>query len=146
MANAADGRDKMIAALQELVIPVLRNGGFVGRFPHFRRVRSASVDLLTFQFDKWGGGFVVEVGSLHPAQADLLDLATPLEKLRAVNLPFENRIRLNPSSTDDPSKDWFRYDQLIYLGNVYRAQAKRVLALLKAQAEPWWTERCQPND
>lgn len=67
MAKTADGRDKMIAALQELVIPVLRQGGFVGRFPHFRRVRSECMDLLTFQFDKWGGGFVVEVGTLQPA-------------------------------------------------------------------------------
>ena len=54
-------REKIDAALKEHVVPVLRSMGFKGSFPHFRRNTGQQIDLLTFQFDKHGGGFVVEV-------------------------------------------------------------------------------------
>src|SRR5260221_9174049 len=59
-------REAMDAALKELVIPVLRANGFKGSLPHFRRVTPQAIDLLTFQFDKWGGGFVVEISKCSP--------------------------------------------------------------------------------
>ena len=39
----SDSRDQMIAALREVVIPVLRDMGFSGSFPHFRRVRESQI-------------------------------------------------------------------------------------------------------
>lgn len=48
-------------ALKAVVVPALRLRGFMGTFPHFRRIGECGIDLLTFQFDKWGGGFVVEI-------------------------------------------------------------------------------------
>jgi hypothetical protein len=56
-------RDRMIAALTEHVIPVLRDRGFSGSFPNFRRLTADSVHLLTFLFSKYGGSVMVEVGS-----------------------------------------------------------------------------------
>src|SRR5262245_34082606 len=53
-------RDQMIAALRDVVVPVLRDMGFSGSFPHFRRIRESQIDLLTFQFNRYGGSFVVE--------------------------------------------------------------------------------------
>jgi hypothetical protein len=47
-------RDKMIAALQKCVVPVLRTEGFRGTFPDFRRLTENAIHLLTFQFNKWG--------------------------------------------------------------------------------------------
>jgi Domain of unknown function (DUF4304) len=52
-------RQLMEQALKAYVVPVLREHGFAGSLPHFRRLRSDCVDLLTFQFDKNGGGFVI---------------------------------------------------------------------------------------
>ena len=54
-------RKEMIVALNSIVVPVLRHRGFTGSFPHFRRLGTKQIDLITFQFDKWGGGFVVEL-------------------------------------------------------------------------------------
>jgi hypothetical protein len=51
----------MIAALQQIVVPVLREHGFSGSIPHFRRFTSSKIHTLTFQFNKWGGSFVVEI-------------------------------------------------------------------------------------
>jgi hypothetical protein len=55
-------RNKMVAALKAEVVPQLRKNGFSGSFPHFRRIGPTKTDCVTFQFDKWGGGFVVEIG------------------------------------------------------------------------------------
>jgi hypothetical protein len=56
-------RDQMIATLKEYVLPVLKARGYKGSFPHFRRPTDFAIHLLNFQFDKWGGGFVVEIAS-----------------------------------------------------------------------------------
>ena len=57
----SEARDKMIAALKEIVVPTLRDMGFRGSFPHFRRQRDEQIDILAFQFSQWGGSFVVEI-------------------------------------------------------------------------------------
>ncbi len=57
----SSSRSEMQQSLKERVIPVLREKGFKGYFPHFRRIVGGQVHLLTFQFDKWGGGFVIEI-------------------------------------------------------------------------------------
>ena len=55
-----NSRDQMIAALREIVVPVLRDMGLRGSFPHFRRFRDTRIDLLTFQFNRYGGSLVGE--------------------------------------------------------------------------------------
>jgi uncharacterized protein DUF4304 len=60
----SESRDKMIDALRRVIVPTLRNMGFTGSFPHFRRIRETRIDLLTFQFNRSGGSFVVEVALL----------------------------------------------------------------------------------
>ena len=62
----SDERTRMIETLNEHVVPVLRERGFKGSFPHFRRPTERGIHLLTFQFDKWGGGFAVEVAACPP--------------------------------------------------------------------------------
>jgi len=41
-------REKMNKALRTIVVPKLRKLGFVGQFPHFRRVRNDRAELLVF--------------------------------------------------------------------------------------------------
>ena len=43
----------MISALKAIVVTTLRDTGFSGSFPHFRRRRGEQLDLLTFQFSQW---------------------------------------------------------------------------------------------
>ena len=54
-------RQKMNSALREKVIPLLREKGFKGSLPHLRRITESDIHLLTFQFDRYGGGFVIEI-------------------------------------------------------------------------------------
>lgn len=53
-------RQAMNRALQREVVPELRRRGFQGSLPHFRRTGDV-IDLLTFQFDRHGGSFVIEI-------------------------------------------------------------------------------------
>lgn len=56
-------RDKMIKSLIEVFIPELRNRNFKGSFPHFRKTENGKTNLLTFQFDRNSGGFIVELAN-----------------------------------------------------------------------------------
>jgi hypothetical protein len=109
----SESRDQMVGALKSVVIPVLRERGFKGSLPHFRRRAPDRLDLMTFQFDKWGGGFTIEI-----AQAPLEGITTSWgeavrpEKLTAGDIHPNYRPRLNPPSS--VGKDgWFRFDSAI---------------------------------
>lgn len=90
------------------------------------------MDLLTFQFDKHGGGFVVEIArcgddgfTTHWGQH------IPASKMKAWDLHPNDRHRIKPregSGTDA----WFRYDQGGYI-----AAATDFLKQLP-RAEEWW--------
>jgi len=51
--------DKMRAQLKQDVLPYLRSLGFKGSLPHLRRVHDRGIDLLCFQFNKWGEPMLV---------------------------------------------------------------------------------------
>ncbi len=122
-----NAREKMDQALKRLVIPELRRLGFKGSFPHFRRI-SDHVDLLTFQFDKWGGGFVVEV-----TRGEVGGFTTywgkhiPANKLKAWDLDLKHRDRLQPREGGG-TDSWFRYDGFFAR---YDAVAKRALEIIR---------------
>lgn len=106
-------------ALKRIVAPALRKLGFTGSFPHFRRLTQI-VDLVTFQFDRNGGGFVIEV-----AKGDVLGSLThwgkhiEASKLTAWDLHPDRRKRLAPdmgSGTDS----WFRYEDSVECDDVAR--------------------------
>jgi hypothetical protein len=61
----ADRKD-MLAALRTYVLPELRARGFRGSLPQLRRASIESIDLITVQFDKWGGGFIIEIARCEP--------------------------------------------------------------------------------
>lgn len=59
-------REAMIKSLKEVVIPILRDRGFKGSFPHFYRKLEERTDLLMFQFSMWGGVLYVEISKCSP--------------------------------------------------------------------------------
>ncbi len=53
---------QMKGALRQYLAPALLARGFVGQFPVIRRVRASELDILELQFDKYGGGFRLNLG------------------------------------------------------------------------------------
>jgi hypothetical protein len=127
-------RVAMIVALKNLVVPHLRKSGFTGSFPHFRRSLYARIDLITFQFDKWGGGFVIEI-SQCPIEGVTTHWGKHIapNKVTAHDLHPNARFRLgtNANVTDY----WFRYDN-----RSYDTVARTVLSFYRT-AEEWWEKR-----
>ncbi len=55
---------KMRATLKKLVIPSLLDRGFVGEYPHYKKIYDDRIELLSFETNKWGNSFTVEVSTL----------------------------------------------------------------------------------
>src|SRR5215470_9861393 len=129
-----DIREAMDGALKKAVIPSLRQAGFTGSFPHFRRAGAFAVDLLTFQFDKNGGGFVIELGRCsREGFTTHWGKHIPASRVTALDLHPDQRHRIKPR--EGPGTDsWFRFDK----GQV-QAATQHVLAALP-RAESWWRE------
>ena len=103
-------RQAMDKALKELVVPELRSLGFKGSLPHFRRSENSGLEVITFQFDKWGGGFVIEVaccseeGFITPWGKEI-----PPNKVTTWDLPSSWRNRIQPSESGGTDA-WFRFE------------------------------------
>ncbi|MFY7938260.1 MAG: DUF4304 domain-containing protein [Flavobacterium sp.] len=133
-------RDEMIKNLNEIVVPSLRQLNFKGSFPHFRRLTADRINLLTFQFDRNGGGFVIEIANCNSTgYKTVLDRPIPPNKLTAHDFNTRKRIQSNMKTPDSSTDDWFRYDKkhLFGLGDIYKKVCKDVLSKLDI-AEDYW--------
>ncbi|MCG2591159.1 DUF4304 domain-containing protein [Ramlibacter sp. XY19] len=133
----ATPRESMDAELKAAVVPALRLVGFKGSYPHFRRLSGPYVDLLTFQFDKWGGGFVLEITRASAAGFTThWGMLIPASKLTALDLHPDSRRRIQPREGSD-TEAWFRYDN-----RPVADVSKQVLDVLP-DAEAWWASRVE---
>lgn len=129
------GRDNMISIIKKTVVPELRQRGFKGSFPHFRRINENKIDLMTFQFDRYGGGFVIEVGLCSSKGVPHnWGEKVPPNKVTAHDLPHNNRLRLKNSEGE-----WFRYDVETESGEIYEIVAKELLQHL-CEEENYWKD------
>jgi len=104
----SEARNKMNQELKAVVVPLLRERGFTGSFPHFRRRREEHIDLFTFQFSVYGGRFTIEIGQCEPGgYTTTLGKHIPPTKVKAWDLRPDRRARLQPGSG---AADWFRFD------------------------------------
>ena len=58
-------RDIMLNALNSTVVKELKSQGFTGKYPHFKREKNC-IELISFQTNKYGGSFTVEVSAVFP--------------------------------------------------------------------------------
>lgn len=122
-------RDAMIAELKRAAVPVLRELGFSGSFPHFRRMGPERVDVLTFQFSSWGGSFIVEIGACPPQGFESCSKLIPPQKVKVMHL--YRRMRLG--ARDEHSDHWFNFKK-----GDYAQVANAIVPLIRDQGEAWW--------
>jgi len=58
--------EMMKSHLQSLVIEPLLKKGFTGKYPHFRKAYTDCIELISFQSNKHGGSFTIEVSAVFP--------------------------------------------------------------------------------
>ncbi len=123
----------MDAALRTHFVPKLRSRGFRGAMPHFRRARADRIDLLTIQFDKWGGGFVIEIGRCGPGgMTTHWGKEIPPGKVTAHDVGPSTRHRLGSRAPGEDGR-WLRFDD----GTPVEAAADAASAMLE-EADQWW--------
>jgi len=127
----------MIEALHALVVPVLRQRGFEGSFPDFRRLTPQAVDLISFHFARHELAFAAEVASGPPGGVTVGQLVVAPDKMTVWNVPPEKRFRLGPDSPDQ----WFRFRRTFpFLGDPHQRASRALLPYLDSQAELWWKQ------
>lgn len=97
---------RMHRALAEHVFPALAAAGFRGTHPHYRRTLGTRMDLVSFQVDKWGGGFLIEIATC-PAKniRDWAGLRISPLKVTASHMAERERL---PKAIN--RRAWYRYD------------------------------------
>ncbi|MCM3097984.1 DUF4304 domain-containing protein [Priestia megaterium] len=121
-------RDNMINSLRKNVIPIMRNRGFKGSFPHFYRQLEDRVDLLMFQFSAWGGVLYIEISKCSPeGHTDVSETFHTSNKVKVYNIDIEHRQRLGK---DLYEMFEFNKDNTELISLVVRDALK--------EAEEWW--------
>lgn len=137
LGHMNDERQAMDAALKGQVVQSLRAMGFKGSLPHFRRAALGGLDVLTFQFDRYGGGFVIEVARCsQDGFVTAWGKEIPANKVTAWDLPSSWRHRIQPQAGGG-TDSWFRFEN----GKVLEA-ASAVLSLLPTVAA-WFQAEAQ---
>lgn len=126
----------MNLALKEYVVPKLRERGFQGSFPHFRRLKDDQTDLLTFQFSRWGGEFVVEV-AIGPSEPFDAHWGKRIEPRKMTAHDIGARMRLGPKKEGE-SDYWFKYEG--WGKKSYKKLSEMVIAHVESEAELFWNQ------
>jgi hypothetical protein len=103
-------RQQMRVALKAVITPILREGGFTGACPHFRRLAKERYDLLTFYFDKYGDSFVIDIGQCSTDWAHAAQRTPPNQKLNPWYLEAHQRARVQPGPYISNKGSWFHYN------------------------------------
>ena len=130
-------RDEMVKSLKEIVIPELRNRNFKGSFPHFRKTENGKTNLLTFQFDRNGGGFIIELANWNKSEFKThWNKIIPLNKLTAHDLDKRQRIYPNYLIEQNGTDSWFRFGNS---DGIYDKLSQKVIERIPVM-EQYWNE------
>jgi hypothetical protein len=130
--------DLMRKALQRLLVPELRRLGFRGTNPKFQRKSPEWLDLLSIQYSKYGGEFVLEFtrrerGPLHTSWGETV----PEERLNVGYVHPTQRARLEQRGpTSGEGLRGFKFSGFGEHPVKYDELAAQVAALLP-QVEEW---------
>ncbi|ASS92519.1 DUF4304 domain-containing protein [Peribacillus simplex] len=105
---ASNERKMMDNALKKVVIPVLRKLEFKGSLPHLRRKNENNIDLITFQFNRWGGSFIVELATC-PTEGVTMYWGEQIPPNKVTAHHIYKRLRLGAESEDEDGI-WFDFE------------------------------------
>ena len=141
-------RPIMDRMLKEIFVPELRARGFTGSLPHFRRIRSGRIDLISFQYANRGGRFMVNLSQCGPdgVKTDW-GKEIPPDKVTAHDVFEHQRLRFKWGWRgqlfvfDTPSYDPPAATSEVALEAACVKAARLALKAFNEQAEPWWEKK-----
>jgi hypothetical protein len=132
-------RHEIDTMLKTTSVPLLREMGFKGSFPHFYRSIREHVDLLTFQFRRDGSGFVVEISCADPGRQNVyFRPETTVAKLRTS--ATTKRYRLGQKTERGGDGRWFELTPGAHEAPArhFKKLAFEVNDLIVHEAAEWW--------
>ena len=104
-------REIMLKTLNNTVIKSLKTQGFIGKYPDFKKITPDCIELISFQTNKYGGSFTVEVSAVFPNSK-----ITNLTNLNAT----VNDQKINVSCTNQRYRLKGMFDGWFYYRDVYK--------------------------
>lgn len=127
-------RQEFDEALKGIVVPFLREKGFKGSMPHFRRQQSDRINLLTFQHSLYDTKFVIEIANC-PVDGVITSWGKQIPKNKVTAHDMGDRMRLG--SEKQNTDYWFDYGTKSLFSNTFNKIAKEIIELW-GEAENWW--------
>jgi hypothetical protein len=127
-------REQVDKALREIMVPFLREKGFKGSMPHFRRFQSDRINLLTFQHSLYDTKFVVEIANC-PLEGITTSWDKVIEPSKCTTHHMGYRFRIG--SLTHNTDYWFDYGKVTLFGDTYEKVVKEIIELW-FEAENWW--------
>ncbi|MCM3126056.1 MULTISPECIES: DUF4304 domain-containing protein [unclassified Mesobacillus] len=131
---SSEQRKNMDLTIKDIVTPVLKEQGFKGSFPHFRRKNEDNIDLITFQFNRWGGSFVVEL-AICPLEGITMDWGEGIKPNKVTAHHVNQRFRLGAMSEEEDGI-WFNFEEAKTKQD-FEEVATNVLNLLNTSDPKW---------
>mgnify|MGYP003301246772 CR=1 FL=1 len=98
----------MRKCLETKVIQPLIDQGYIGKYPHFKREKENCIELITFQTNKHGGSFTVEVSAVFPNKENKNYVLYNDKEIKDLNV-WDTNIRYRLKGMYD---GWFYYRDL----------------------------------
>ncbi len=110
---------KMQKALYEYVIPNLTAKGFIGKYPHYKKLYENRIELLVFQTNNLGNSFTVEVSTvfLPESKRDSNFYSDEFETIENATV-WDTNLRYRLKGT---------YDGWFYYTDVYKQKVKSMI-------------------
>jgi hypothetical protein len=143
----SERRQRIDTILKGTCVPLLRERGFQGSYPHFRPVLGKHIDLLTFQFRSDGSSFIVEISYADPERRNVgFRTDAPVSKIDVACT--SERYRLGAKARTTLDGEWLPLSHGILTSDDrhFRRLALKVNDMVINEAEPWWeSKRMTPN-
>lgn len=126
-------KDRMREALQRIAVPRLRELGFVGKLPSFRRIRdNEQYDTLEIQFNRYGKSFAVNLNVIEPSEDFLKIPFDELKVLRSQRLGSRKKRIRGQFNMDH----WFKFLRgFIFYRQAYDQAAQSFVAVIDEEME-----------
>lgn len=138
----SERRQTIDSILKTTCVPLLRERGFGGSYPHFQRAHGEHLDLLMFQFRRDGTSFIVEISY---ADAERRNVGfRPEASASKIDVPCtRERYRLGAKGRSKVDGEWLQLSHSILVSDDrhFRGLALKVNDMLLQEAEPWWESK-----
>jgi hypothetical protein len=95
-------RIKIDKEIKSYIVPILREKGFKGSYPHFQRKLDTYIQIIGFQFSQFGADFYIEIGTTSYDGVDIYGgKHIPAEKVKFYQAKNRKRIGKQPFSFEN---------------------------------------------